>query len=287
MGATARGWRMAGAGVLVAAGLCAPRGGHVAAATGTLLRYHFTVGQHYNLLEVDTTKDITKSVDTTKKTQSVKKESETDRFAFTTTVMAVHPDGSADLRTTYSSGSVTKNGKTTTVPVQGFSRLVRVSTVGKTLSSKTIGAATIPASFKDAIPDAGLLPFPAAAVHVGQTWALDANSLTGAGGQSGSSGSSTGSGSSSQLPATCKLLALTTLQGRPAATMHIAFSVPTTKATANVMALNGAIDAQIYTDDGEFAAPAHGAFHFAFTFALGPQSQSNVTDVALSLAPQP
>jgi hypothetical protein len=286
MRGTARVWRTVAAGVLVAAGLCAPRGGHAAAATGTLLRYHFAVGQHYSLLEVDTTKDVTKSVDTTKKTKSIKKENEVDRFAFTTTVVAVHPDGSADLRTTYSSGSVTKNGKTTTVPVQGFSRLVRVSTVGKPLSSKTIGAATIPASLKDAIPDTGLLPFPAAPVHVGQIWPLDANSLTGAGGQSGSSGSSSKSSSSLQLPATCKLLALTTLQGRPTATMHIAFGVPASKANAG-MALNGTVDAQIYTDDGEFVAPAHGAFHFAFTFAFGPQSQSNTTDVSLSLAPQP
>ena len=287
MGAIARRWRMAGIGALVAAGLCAPGGGQATAATGTLLRYHFTVGQHYSLLDVVTTKTVTKSADTTKKTQSVKTETEVDRFAFTTTVIAVHPDGSADLRTTYSGGSVTKNGKATTVPVQGISRLVRVSILGKTLSSKTIGAAAVPASVKDAIPDTGLLPFPTAPVQVGQTWALDADSLAGTTGQSSSSGSSSGSGGSSQLPATCKLLALTTLQGRPTATLHIAFGIPSTKATAKVMALNGAIDAQVYIDDGEFAAPAHGAFHFAFTFAFGPQSQSNTTDVTLSLAPQP
>ena len=287
MGGTAHVWRTVGAVVLVAAGLRVPHGGRVAAATGTLLRYHFAVGQHYNLLDVDTSKSVETSVDTTKKTRSTKTENVVDRFAFTTTVVAVHPDGSADLRTTYSSGSVTKNGKTTTVPVQGFSRIDRMSTVGKTLSSKTIGAATIPAAFKDAIPDTGLLPFPPAPVHIGQTWPLDANSLAGATGQSGSSSSSSGSGGSSQFPATCKLLALATLHGRPTATLHIAFGIPSTKATASVMALNGSIDAQIYTDDGEFVAPALGAFHFAFTFAFGPQSQSNVTDVALSLAPQP
>jgi len=223
---------------LLIASLIAPVSANVHAAGGVLLRYHWTVGQHFSSSTVS-------SQDTSlvfpKLPAANQTSKEIDRYTSVASVTKAFPDGSGIVHITYSNVSITKDGTTTKYPLKGYAIDVKVSSLGTVLSKTTIGKASadLPSDLTDPRP----LEYPKAAIPVGGTWSK-----------------------SQAIPPLgtmiehIQLQSIGSVQGRQTATLAVKATVPINTSISG-LAVTGTLNASgtevIFTDTSADAAPNH------------------------------
>ncbi len=160
--------------------LLVPGAGQTQAAGGTVLRAHFVVGHHYSKVETQTTttKAIIHAKDSKGKVVTQTQNSvEVDVTPSTTTVTKVLSDGSAVLKITFGTCTVTTDGKVDKSAMTGFYEEKTVGNNLHVISAKFIGGKGIPADILSNITSDGSVKvtsgddgYPATPVQIGSTW---------------------------------------------------------------------------------------------------------------------
>jgi len=159
--------------------LLVPRSGQVHAAA-VILRAHFVVGHHYSKVETQTT--TTKAVINTKDskgkvTTQTQNSVEVDVTPSTTTVTQVLSDGSAVLKVTYGTCTITTDGKVDKSAMSGFYEEKKISNTLHVISVKYVGGKGIPANILSNVTSGdsvkvtkGTDGYPTTPVQVGSSW---------------------------------------------------------------------------------------------------------------------
>ena len=228
------------AAVVLSASLIAPLSGsgQTHAAGGVLLRYHWTVGQHFSE-RATSSQDIAVVFPKVPGASSTSKE--IDRYISSYTVTKVFPDGSGLVHIVYSNVSITKDGKTAQYPLKGYALDLKVSTLGDVLSKTTTGKASadLPSDITDPTP----IDYPKAAIPVGGSWTRS-DTIASLG----------------TMVEHLRLESVGSMQGRQTATLVVTAAVPIWT-TMNGMAVKGTLTVSgkqvVFVDVFADAAPVH------------------------------
>ncbi len=160
--------------------LVVPRSGQVHAAGGVVLRAHFVVGHHYSKVETQTTttKVLIHAKDSKGKiTTQTQNSVEVDVTPSTTTVTQVLSDGSAMLKVTYGTCTITTDGKVEKSAMTGFYEEKKVSNTLHVISAKYVGGKGIPSDILSNVTSGdsvkvtkGTDGYPTTPVQVGTSW---------------------------------------------------------------------------------------------------------------------
>jgi hypothetical protein len=220
------------------------------AASPVLLRAHFVAGQHIQELDdsTTTTRLTLKFAGKHAPAPMSINQTERDLFPILLDVEKTYADGSALLRISFGPSTVTADGKVHRLSMKGFYQEMHVTTDLQVISSRTYGAALIPASFSDSVPNTTPTKYPARPVSVGSTWTEQEAAAP-----------------FSTIVATYTVRAFGTVNGKPTITTQGVINQPA-KLTEDGLTLKGTVtgfdDGTTYIDTSADVVPSHGGFTF-------------------------
>jgi hypothetical protein len=224
---------------------------HMARAAGpVLLRAHFVAGQHFVELDdsITNTKINVKFTGKNAPAPMALNQTEKDHFPIMLDVKKVYADGSALVRISFGPSTVTMDGKVQNLSMKGYYKEMHLATNFSVISSKTYGAALIPAAASGSIPNTDPTKYPAKPVTVGSTWTdKEASPPMGF------------------LTATYTVQAIGTANGRPTITAHAVINQPAQLSESGLTfkgTISGFDDQTTYIDTSTDVVPSHGSIIF-------------------------
>ena len=257
--------------------LLVPLSGQAHAAGGSVvLRTHYVVGQHYSHVETQstTTKVVAHAKDAKgKAVTSTQTSVEVDVTPSTTTVTKVLADGSAVMKVTYGTCTVTTNGKVVKSAMTGFYEEKTVSNTLHMISAKYIGGKGIPAAILSNVTSddstkvtSGSEGYPSTPVKVGSSWSAVATIPP-----------------FTSVTLRTALLGFGTHSGRATVTVRQTINQPVTFSGQGLTYKGKLATSQTqtaYVDDGAEAQPTNNALSFIGTFRDGTGSTTGTVSIS-------
>lgn len=268
--------RLAMGALTLGALLLVPLSGQVHAAGGVVLQAHYVVGHHYSKVETQstTTKVVAHVKDAKGKLVTQTQTSvEVDVTPSTTTVTRVLADGSAVMKVTYGTCTVTTNGKVEKSAMTGFYEEKTVGNNLHVISAKYIGGKGIPADILSNVTSndsvkvtRGTDGYPSTPVKVGSSWSAVATIPPFA-----------------SVTMRTALLGFGTQSGRATVTVRQTISQPVTFSSQGLTYKGKLATSQTqtaYVDDGAEAQPTNNTLNFTGTFSNNTGSTTGTVSIS-------